>query len=230
MKIAGLQKLTLIDFPGRPAAIIFTQGCYFRCPYCHNPDLISIDSPAKLTEEEILNFLEKRKKILDGVCITGGEPTMHADLPEFILKIKDMGYAVKLDTNGGNPGMVEKIIKEGLADHFAMDIKTRWENYGMIARGAKDIGSLVRKCRETMAIIQGSGIDHEFRTTIFPAVHKKEDIFEIGGYLLDEENYWLQEIRYQKTLDRITDRPHLDVRAIAEEMRGYHPNITIGVR
>src|SRR3989338_9207503 len=133
MIISGLQKLSLIDYPQKISSVVFTQGCLFRCPYCHNPELIDLKTKNPLGEETILEYLAERKNMLEGVCITGGEPTLHSDLPEFMAKIKALGLLVKLDTNGTNPRMIEKIIQRGLANYFALDLKHAWSNYDQVA-------------------------------------------------------------------------------------------------
>ena len=133
MKICGLQKTTLLDFPGHVAATIFTGGCNFRCPFCHNSDLLGNDAPAAFSEDEILNFLKKRRGILEGVAITGGEPTLQPDLRDFIIKIRELGYQIKLDTNGYRPDVLKSLCQDGLIDYVAMDIKTCKERYPVVA-------------------------------------------------------------------------------------------------
>ena len=130
MHIAGLQKMTLLDFPGKVACTVFLQGCNFRCPFCHNSDLLGKEGPEGMTDRELLSFLEKRRGILDGVCITGGEPTLQPELENLIRAIKEMGYAVKLDTNGAKPEVLKKLSQQGLLDYVAMDIKNSPKSYG----------------------------------------------------------------------------------------------------
>lgn len=191
MKICGLQNTTLLDFPGKVACTIFTGGCNFRCPFCHNASLVSdigkIDEA--YTEDEIFTFLNKRKNILDGVCITGGEPTLWPDLPDFISKIKETGLLVKLDSNGYKPDVLEFLIKNKLIDYIAMDIKSGESGYGN-ATGLKDIDiSLIKK---SISIIMNSGIDYEFRTTLVKGIHTISDIDEIGLLIKGAKNYFLQ--------------------------------------
>ncbi len=200
MKIGGLQKLTLIDYPSKIAATVFTIGCNFFCPFCHNPELVN---PEKIKKQPIIpenfffDFLENRKGILEGICITGGEPVLQQDLPEFIKKIKNFGFSVKLDTNGSNPEMIEKLIREKLVDYFAMDIKGSLEKYQQIIRKKIDL----EKIKKSVGIIKDSGIDYEFRTTIVPGIHTKEDIIQIAREISPAKKYFLQNFRPGKTLD-----------------------------
>ncbi len=184
MLIGGLQKTTLIDFPGRVASTVFTVGCNFRCPFCHNKDLVSLrnfnkSSFKQISEEEIFQFLGSRKRILDGVCITGGEPTIQEDLSAFCQKIKDLGLEVKIDTNGTKPNIIKKLIKEGLVDFISMDIKTSFENY-QVASGVK---FNIEKIKESIKIIVQSKIEREFRITVVPTIHKKEDLLNLASQL-----------------------------------------------
>jgi pyruvate formate lyase activating enzyme len=203
MLIGGFQKLTLIDFPGKLAAIVFTSGCSFRCPFCYNPELVlteKIKSQPKIPEKDILDFLKEREGLLEGLVITGGEPTIHKDLPEFIKKIKKMGYSVKLDTNGSNPKMLKDLIDKKLIDYVAMDIKAplKEKDYNK-ATGVKGALSKVKK---SIKIIQDSGIDNEFRTTVVPTIHKKEDIIEIVRLISTTKKYYLQNFRPEKSINK----------------------------
>jgi pyruvate formate lyase activating enzyme len=172
MIIGGLQKLSLIDFPGRPAAVVFTRGCNFRCPYCHNPELISSHSAGNdIHPKDFFAFLEKRRGLLEGVVVTGGEPTLHDDLPDFIRRIRELGFAVKLDSNGSNPAMLQKIIDDRLVDYIAMDIKAPFEKYDRVAGVAVDIDAI----RTSIAIIQNSGLPHQFRTTLARPLLDRQD-------------------------------------------------------
>ena len=180
--------MTLIDYPGKIAATVFTIGCNFFCSFCHNSELVDPEKIKKqpiISEKEFFEFLESRKGDLDGVCITGGEPTIHKDLPGFIKKIKELGFSVKLDTNGSNPEMLKKLIGEKLIDYIAMDIK-----------GPLQIP------KKSVEIIKNSGIDYEFRTTIVPALHKKEDIIKIAKEISPAKKYFLQQFRPGKNLDK----------------------------
>lgn len=190
MKINGLQKLTLLDFPGKTACIVFTPGCNFRCPFCHNASLVThIDTSSQIEENEFFSFLEKRRRMLDGVCITGGEPLMQNGIKEFIKKIKDMGYAVKLDTNGTYPDKLEELIKDGLLDYVAMDIKNCKEKYALTS-GISDI--VYEDIIKSINIISNSNVDHEFRTTVTNELHTPEDIGKIAETIKGEKKYFLQ--------------------------------------
>ena len=174
MLIAGLQKLTLLDFPGKTACTVFTPGCNFRCPFCHNALLVTdIDGGTFLDEEEFFSFLNKRKGILEGVAITGGEPTLQRELPLFIKRIKDLGFLVKLDTNGTNPEMLEALIKEGLVDRVAMDVKNDPSLYGETA-GLKNF-DIAGVARSRDLLLEGR-CDYEFRTTVVKGLHTKESL------------------------------------------------------
>lgn len=229
MIFGGLQKLSLIDYPEKVSSVAFTQGCLFRCPYCHNPELVPINTKGAIEPEEILEYLKSKKNFLDGLCITGGEPTMHKDLPEFIAKVKALDLAVKLDTNGTNPKMVEEIIKDRLVDYFAMDLKNPWPKYDEIAKlGNKQA---IDNCQKTFHLIQDSGVDHEFRTTVFPAQHIEKDFFEIVSQLKPGEKYYIQNIRHLKTLDPDIDQSKvLDVYGIIGRLQVAFPQILISER
>ncbi len=199
MKIGGLQKLTLIDYPGKIAATVFTIGCSFFCPFCHNPELVDplkIKKQPLIPEEDFFGFLKQRQGNLEGICITGGEPVLQQDLPEFIKKIKNLGFSVKLDTNGSNPEILKKLIREKLIDYFAMDIKGPLEKYQEITRREIDL----EKIKKSVEIIKKFP-NYEFRTTILPRFHKKEDIMNIADWLKGSKKYFLQQFRPGKTLD-----------------------------
>ncbi|MBU2220211.1 anaerobic ribonucleoside-triphosphate reductase activating protein [Patescibacteria group bacterium] len=199
MVFGGIQKLTLIDYPGQVAATVFTVGCNFLCPYCHNPELVDpqkIKNQPRISEQEILDFLATRQGLLEGVCLTGGEPTLFADLPEFIKKIKEMGFLVKLDTNGSNPQMLAKLLAAKLVDFIAMDIKAPLEKYKKVA-GEKI--SLENIQQSTELVRQAP--DYEFRTTVLPALLSSKDILSIGRWLQGAKKYYLQQFKSTKTLD-----------------------------
>ena len=199
MLIGGFQKLSLIDFPGTISSIVFTAGCNFRCPYCHNPDLINDYSGKLLSEKDILEILETSKKMIDGVVITGGEPTLHRDLPEFIRSLKDIGFKIKLDTNGSNPEMVRKLLDDNLVDYVAMDIKAPKRKYVLVSGENFKYESFL----ESVEVLRSSEVQYEFRTTVYPNLFEMEDYFEIAKDLLLKEKYYLQNIRYEKTLGGI---------------------------
>ncbi|MEK7447815.1 MAG: anaerobic ribonucleoside-triphosphate reductase activating protein [Patescibacteria group bacterium] len=198
MKIAGLVKNSLIDYPGKITAIVFTQGCNFRCPYCHNPDLVDIKNKKFLIpEKEIFDFLKKRKGLLDAVTITGGEPTLQKDLKHFIAKVKEMGYLVKLDSNGTNPAFLKDILDEGNVDYVAMDIKNTLEKYERVT-GPVDIKNI----QKSIQLIMDSGVEYEFRTTVLPRLHKIEDFEVIGQMIKGANKYFIQNFRSDKTLNK----------------------------
>lgn len=187
IKIMGLQKVTLLDYPGRVACTVFLGGCNLRCPFCHNASLVlSADEP-QMTEEAFFAFLRKRQGILDGVCVTGGEPLLQPDLPRFIADIRTLGYAVKLDTNGTMPSRLKAILAARAVDYVAMDIKSSPEGYA----AACGVPVEVDKLRESIRAIKESGIPHEFRTTVVKGLHTKEDI-EGAARLVGDSPYFLQ--------------------------------------
>lgn len=191
MQIAGLQKLTLLDFPGRLACTVFLPGCNLRCPFCHNAPLVlpQRDMPPGMSCEELLAFLQKRKGRLQGVCITGGEPTLHDDLPELLRKIHILGYEVKLDTNGTHPEMLQAILRDGLADYVAMDIKNSPARYAEACGGI----DILAQAEKSAALLMQSGIDYEFRTTLAHPLHRPEDMKAIGAWLQGAKRYFLQQ-------------------------------------
>lgn len=197
MIIKGLQKQTIIDYPGKIACTIFTFGCNFRCGFCHNPELVIDDGRPEIKKEEILEFLKNRKGFLDAVCITGGEPTLNEDLPEFISKIKELGFLVKLDTNGTNPEMLKELIEKKLVDYIAMDIKAPLEFYENIANvkvNKNDIQKsvdLIKKMKE-----------YEFRITVVPSLFNEKYAKLIGEWLKGSKRFFIQQFRGIKTLDK----------------------------
>jgi pyruvate formate lyase activating enzyme len=199
MKIGGLQRFSLIDYPGNICAIIFTQGCNFRCPYCHNPELSHPDRyEAVIPEEEILLFLERRRGKLDAVSITGGEPTEQSDLIAFIERVKAMGYLVKIDTNGSHPEVLKELADRKLIDYIAMDVKAPLDKYGDIARSAIDPLLI----RQSIRLILESGLPHEFRTTVVKSQLDKKDITAIARLIKGADRYVLQKFVPTKVLDQ----------------------------
>ncbi len=191
MRISGLQKLTLQDFPGVVACIIFTQGCNFRCPFCHNASLVKGENNDEITEDELFTFLKGRKKILDGVVITGGEPLIHPDIYDFLKKIKELGYLIKLDTNGTNPKMLKKLVGEKLVDYVAMDIKNSKENY----KKACGVDGFLNEISESAEFLLKGSVDYEFRTTVVGGIHTKENIITLANEILGAKRYFLQQYK-----------------------------------
>ena len=180
MNITGLQKMTLLDFPGKVACTVFLQGCNFRCPFCHNSGLLDAAESDAIPVETLLDFLKKRQGILDGVCITGGEPTLQADLPDLLRQIKALGYAIKLDTNGNRPDVVKALADENLIDYVAMDIKNSPDGYGKTA-GVP--GLPLGKLEETMQFLLNGTVDYEFRTTVVAEFHDDDSIAAMGQWI-----------------------------------------------
>lgn len=191
MVIHGLQKTTLLDYPGHVAATLFTGGCNFRCPFCHNGELVlNPGGTPQIPMEEIMAFLQKRQGILDGVCITGGEPTLQPDLEDFIRGVRGLGYLVKLDTNGYRPEVLERLLEEGLLDYVAMDVKASKDNYAR-AVGLESNFS-IEPIERSVEILKNSSIDYEFRTTVVKGLHAVEEFDEIGRWLSGCRAYYLQ--------------------------------------
>ncbi|SFH80904.1 pyruvate formate lyase activating enzyme [Pseudobutyrivibrio sp. OR37] len=224
MLILGLQKTTLLDYPGKIASTIFTGGCNFKCPFCHNKDLVFPPKDAfAFTEEEIFEHLLSKKKILDGVCITGGEPTLHKDLPEFIKKIKDLGFLVKLDSNGTNPDMLAALIESKLVDYIAMDIKTTKEKYNDIAcMNSFDIAPI----DASVSLLLEGKIDYEFRTTVMAECHTVTDMEAIGQWLKGARAYYLQSYREsEQVINPIFSSPSLEtLEQFIDVLKPYIPN------
>jgi pyruvate formate lyase activating enzyme len=196
--IKGLEKNSLIDYPEKVSAVVFVGGCNFRCPFCHNRDLVlEHEKIPTIPEEEILAFLKEREKWLDGIVVSGGEPAMHKDLPGFLEKLKGIGYAVKLDTNGTNPQMLKELMDKGLVDYIAMDIKAPLEKY----EKSSGVKADTKNIRESIRLIINSGIEHEFRSTILPALHTKEDVGTMARMVKGGRKFYLQQFRPRNTID-----------------------------
>jgi pyruvate formate lyase activating enzyme len=190
MRIGGIQKLTLLDYPGKVACTVFLSGCDLRCPYCHNPGLVLPERSCApgISEAEVVSFLEKRKGMLDGVCITGGEPTLQPELPELLKRLRGLDLAIKLDTNGTNPGMLKELLRSGVLDYVAMDIKNSPRRYAETCGGA----DILSKVRESAELLLGSPTDYEFRTTVCRPLHSEKEMAEIGLWLKGAKRYFLQ--------------------------------------
>ncbi len=190
MKISGFDKLTLLNYPDKVACTIFTSGCNLRCPFCHNSGLVT-NNYNEISFDSIYEYLKKRIGILDGVCITGGEPLIHADIKDYIKKIKDLGYLVKIDTNGCNPKLLKELIDLKLVDYIAMDIKNIYSKYDITSGVKVNIDNI----KKSISIIENSGIDYEFRTTIVKEFHSIQDIKEILSYISSNSNYYIQNFK-----------------------------------
>ena len=189
MKIHGLQKMTLLDYPGKVACTVFLGGCEFRCPFCHNADLLDPNAPAQMDDEELLRFLKTRTGLLDGVAITGGEPLLRQDLPDLLVRIRDLGYLVKIDTNGNHPARLKRILDEGLADYVAMDVKNSPQRYGETV-GIP--GFDMARISESIGILLSSDTEYEFRTTVVKQFHDEASFEEIGPWIRGAKRYFLQ--------------------------------------
>ncbi len=225
--IKGLQKTSLIDFEPYTAAVVFLGGCNFRCGYCHNPDLVlhfkQVDT---ISEEELLSFLDKRKDWLDGVVVTGGEPTIYKDLPEFISKIKKRNFLVKLDTNGTNPDMIKKLLKQ--VDYIAMDVKTSLDDYSKVCGVSVDTG----KIKKSIDLIKNSGIDYEFRTTLIPGLVTEKNVVKIAELLKGSKKYVIQNFRekadmIENRLRNIKPYKKEELEKIKETIKDYFEEVFI---
>lgn len=225
MKISGLQKLTLLDYPGKMACTVFTYGCNFRCGFCHNALLVTEENSDSISEDEFFTFLKKRQGILDGVCISGGEPTLQMDLSEFICKIKALGYSVKLDTNGSCPDVIRHLIEKKLVDYIAMDIKNSPEKYSLTCGCEVDTDLI----KESVRIIKESGIGHEFRTTTVREYHSAEDFAQIADWLEGTSRYFLQHFEDSGNLigDNLSPIGKEEMTAFADSIREKLPNTAI---
>ncbi|MBR6792925.1 MAG: anaerobic ribonucleoside-triphosphate reductase activating protein [Clostridia bacterium] len=192
MTIEGLQKLTLLDFPGKTVCTVFLGGCNFRCPFCHNFDLAARPSAPLMEEEQFFAFLEQRKGLIDGVAITGGEPLMRRELPDFLRKIKGLGYPVKLDTNGSFPDRLQALVEEGLIDYVAMDVKNAPARYGETV-GFQKLG--LGPIEKSVAFLKSGAVDYEFRTTVVKELHRPEDMAAIAEWLQGAKRYFLQQFK-----------------------------------
>ena len=213
MNIQGLQKMTLLDFPGRVACTVFLGGCDFRCPFCHNFELVEGPLEQAVSEEDFFAFLGKRRGLLDGVAITGGEPCLRRDLPDFIARIREEGFPVKLDTNGNHPRMLERLVGEGLVDYVAMDVKNAPAKYARTV-GLRELD--LAPVRESVQLLLKGAIPYEFRTTVVRELHEARDFEEIGAWIRGAERYYLQAFTARDTVpDRTLSAPS------ARDLREY---------
>lgn len=224
MQIAGLQKLSLIDYDGYISAIIFTRGCPFRCAFCHNPELVIPESYIPLMDnEEVMEYLESRKNKLEAICITGGEPTLQPDLLDFMEKIKKMGFKIKLDSNGFKPEIIKKILDEKRVDYIAMDYKSPISNYTTTTSCNIDTS----KIKESVSLIMSSPIPYEFRTTVVKPLHKPDDFLAIGQELKDAKLFYIQNfvkskhVKYQADFAAFTDS---ELEESLKNVKKYIPN------
>ena len=226
MKIKGLQKLTLLDYPGRLAATVFLGGCNMRCPFCHNASLVVRPDNTEITEDELFTFLESRRGKLSGVCVTGGEPTLNRELPSFISKIRALGYSVKLDTNGTHPEMLESLIRDGLVDYVAMDIKTSIENYGRVS-GIPDLDT--SKIERSIDLLLSGTVPYEFRTTVVRELHTASDFEAIGRRIEGALAYFLQSFKDSGDLieDGFSSYSEAEISALLDIVKVYIPNAQI---
>lgn len=235
MIIVGFDKFTTLDYPGKLSALIYTYGCTMKCPFCHNPELVTrkLKELTRYSEVEIIDFMKTRVGLLDALAITGGEPSLHLDLEKFIKKIKDIGFKVKLDTYGLNPIRLKQIIDTGLVDYFAMDVKGNDKTYGACGYGGKT--SAEENILESIDLIKNSGSDYEFRTTVLKSRnwHTEEIMQNIGEKIKGAKNYCIQNFRSTKTLSKkyqgtmrfsFNDR---ELNEMKEMMKGYAVNVVV---
>ena len=226
MKIKGLQKLTLLDYPGRLAATVFLGGCNFRCPFCHNASLVVRGDNNEISEEEFFSFLESRSGKLSGVCITGGEPTLNPQLPAFINKIRALGYSVKLDTNGTNPDMLESLINDGLVDYVAMDIKSSLPRYAAVC-GVTELDTA--PVERSVEILLSGKVEYEFRTTVVREFHTAADFVSIGEWIKGARAYFLQPFKDSGDIieDGFSGYSEAEISALLDVVKTYIPNAQI---
>lgn len=226
MRIGGLQKLTLLDYPGKVACTVFLPGCNLRCPFCHNPALVLPDrATGGLSTEKLLAFLETRRGKLDGVCVTGGEPTLQPELPEFLEKLRRLGYAVKLDTNGTNPAMLKALLHERVLDYVAMDIKNSPSRYAETCGGVDLLGPVKRSA----ALLMAGAVDYEFRTTVCAPLHTPRDMEELGRWLKGARRYFLQPFADSGALvgGGVSPLSEDEIKALRDSVLPYIPNTQI---
>ena len=228
MFLAGIQKLTLLDYPGRVACTVFTNGCDLRCPFCHNASLAMPDREADtLDMDELMAFLKKRVGILDGVAVTGGEPLLHPEIGELLERIKDLGYSVKLDTNGTFPDRLHEIVEAGLADRVAMDIKSAPENYAKVV-GLPSFN--LAPVRESVSYLIGCGVDYEFRTTAVKGLHSSEDFAGIARWIAGAREYYIQAFKDSGDLiagEGLSEFSEDEMNAFAEIVRPLVPSVRL---
>lgn len=229
MQVTGIQKLTLLDYPGTVACTVFTAGCNFRCPFCHNAMLVLPEQMETnyLTDGEVFDFLRKRRGVLDGVAVTGGEPLLHRDMPEFLSRIKELGYKIKLDTNGSNPALLREIVEAGLVDRVAMDIKNAPESY------AETIGFEhfdLAPVEESKSFLLEGSVDYEFRTTVVRGIHTKESLIGAAKWISGAKEYYLQQFKDSGSLvmgEGLSAYDEKQMHELAEAVREYVPTVEV---
>lgn len=225
MKIGGFQKMTVLDYPGKVACTVFTHGCNLRCPFCHNARLVVRDEDL-IDENEILSYLNKRRGILDGVCISGGEPTLQSGLFDFMKKIKDLGMLIKLDTNGTCPDKLQYAIDNGLVDYVAMDIKNCREEYAKTC-GLSEMD--ISKIEKSVEILMQGGVDYEFRTTVTKELHTPDDFAKIGQWIKGAKRYYIQSFvdSGDIILEGLNPLDLQGLKALSEAVSPYVPSVEL---
>lgn len=223
MKFGGLQKLTLLDYPEKVACTVFCVGCDFRCPFCHNGSLVN--GGGDWTQEEILAFLSKRSNVLEGVCLTGGEPLMYADVADFLRQVKALGYKVKLDTNGSYPSRLEQLLKDGLVDYVAMDVKNSLGLYRATAGAEVNLDAVER----SVALLKTGVVPYEFRTTVTRTFHTERSLSDVAIWLHDADKWFLQQfVRSDDLIDPSVEGYSDDeLRSLCQAVRKYCPNVRL---
>lgn len=226
MKISGFEKLTLLDYPDKLACIVFTRGCNFRCPFCQNSQLLNNTKTSELIdEEEVFNYLNKRKNILDGIVITGGEPTLQSDLKDFVIKVKNLGLSIKLDTNGFEPNILKSLLDENLIDYVAMDIKNVFKKY-YLSTGINSINTT--KILKSINILKNSNIDYEFRTTIVKEHHSIEDIKSIIEIIGNSKYYIQNFVNSENVIDKsLHGFTNKELIGIQQTLNKDYPNVKV---
>lgn len=228
MMLSGLQRLTLLDYPGTVACTVFTHGCNFRCPFCHNASLVLPGaSSEKLDEGILMDFLKKRVGVLEGVVFTGGEPLLHSDITELFKKVKDLGYKIKLDTNGSFPQLLERVVTEHLVDRVAMDIKSSPNEYG---KAIGDVKIDISAIEYSKNLLMSCGIDYEFRTTAVKGLHTEKSIVELAKWISGAEEYYLQQFKDSGGLisaDGLSEFSKTEMEALADAVRPYVPSVAL---
>ncbi len=225
MKILGLQKLTLLDFKGTVACTVFTGGCNFRCPFCHNAGLVSLEGE-EFSIEEVISFLKKRQGVLEGVVVTGGEPLLHHDIGDFLEKVKELGFKVKLDTNGTNPTLLGELIGNKLVDRVAMDIKSSPDGYSKAVGRAVCLDGI----NESIELLLSNSVEYEFRTTAVKGIHEKEDFEKIGLWIKGAREYYIQQFKDSGNLinpDNLSSFTEDELKAFADIVRRYVPSVQL---